>query len=128
MLKILLQFFIFAALQFASASNSHAAPNDRDKGDRLPDKIPPMNIFFLGDIYKIGMRQFDLQEDVLLFVTRQQPAQIIIRVCPLIPDRDVVQFRSALVKVHSGELSEKRLAANAIECARNRTKAPARRV
>ena len=127
-MKTLVQFFIFASLHFASAGSSHAAPNDSDKGERMPDKTPPMNIFFLGDICKIEMRQFDLQEDVLLFVTRQPPAQIIIRVCPLIPDRDAAQFRAALVKVYSGEVSEKRLAANAIECARNRTKAPARRV
>ena len=127
-MKRLLQFFIFASLQFASASNSHAAPNESDKGERLPAKIPPMNIFFLGDIYKIEMRQFDLQEDVLQFVMRKQPSQIIIRVCPLIPDRDAAQFRLALVNVYTGELSEKRLAANAIECARNRSKAPARRV
>ena len=85
-----------------------------------PATSNPMTIIFLGDIYRIGNRQIDLQEDVLKLVEKMKPGHIAIRICPLIADEATAGFRAALLKVYSGELSIARLPRNAVECARNR--------
>lgn len=110
-MKIGLRVLAFLCFLAIDACGAHAASSASSK---------PMNIIFLGDIYKINRTEYSLEREVLDYLKTEKPVPIVVLVCPLIHDREAKRFENKLLQVLKNVVvSRKRLASKAVECSRS---------
>lgn len=84
-----------------------------------PAKRGRIEVILLDRVVMVDDKKFDRIENAMRYLTSQKPAAVVMRVCLLTHESDVIRFQRALYEVHEGFMEIQRLPKNAVECAWN---------